>query len=342
MTVTGKARQEVDKLSWHYSVYGLQVQADLPVPGLAVGHADRHVDLTIETERIPHVFENQTRVEQEEWRSAGVDESGTPRLRITQVPGGNAFRLQYADGCEFVVNRAGEALWMSWPDGSALSDALPYLRGPVLGAILRLRRVVALHASAVCIEGRAILLMGPAGLGKSTTAAALAQRGHPVLSDDVVALTERSGSFHAQPGYPNLCLWPDSVGLLYGNEDRLPRITPAWEKRYLDLAERRHLFVNEPQPLGCIFLLQEREAIDAPHIARMQGHAALMELVANVYVSFFSSRSIKALELEWLARIVATVPVRRIVPPRNPAHLSRLCEAIVEHATSSRSMEIAP
>lgn len=40
------------------------------------------------------------------------------------------------------------------------------------------------HASSVDIGGRGILLVGPKGRGKSTTALALAARGHPLLGDD--------------------------------------------------------------------------------------------------------------------------------------------------------------
>jgi hypothetical protein len=48
------------------------------------------------------------------------------------------------------------------------------------------------HAAAVVIDGRAWVLLGSPGGGKSTLAACLRQRGHAVLSDDLVVLDGRT------------------------------------------------------------------------------------------------------------------------------------------------------
>jgi hypothetical protein len=325
---------------WHYLLYGLRVRADVPVPGLAAAAEEASVDIVIRTKTVPQGLFGPPQSEVDAWRSDSRDERGNPSLRIKELAAGRAFRFLYADGCEFVVDRAGEQVWMSWPEQLSLTDALPYLRGPIFGGILRLRQVVALHASAVSVGGHAIAFMGPPGSGKSTTAAALARNGCPVLSDDVLALNEQAGAVYAQPGYPNLCLWPESVHFLYGSDDRLPRITPGWEKCYLDVVENGHDFSTEPQRLGAIYLLQERAAIETPRITRLEGHDALIELLTNVYVSYLSSRSTQTLEFGVLARLAASVPIRRVVPPDSPAHLSRLCDAILEDARVSVEIEL--
>ena len=49
------------------------------------------------------------------------------------------------------------------------------------------------HASAVCLNDRAILLAGPTGRGKSTLAEALAAGGAPPLNDDITPVEQRSG-----------------------------------------------------------------------------------------------------------------------------------------------------
>ena len=73
---------------------------------------------------------------------------------------------------------------------------------------------------------------------KSTLAAALATRGCAVISDDVVALSRIADEYVVHPGPPRIRLWPDSVRALYGSTDALPRLTPAWDKRFLDLTGR--------------------------------------------------------------------------------------------------------
>ncbi len=127
-----------------------------------------------------------------------------------------------------------------------IEDAATYLLGPVLGLFLRLRGVTCLHASAVAFGGQAVAFVGSEGAGKSTTAAALALRGHAILSDDVVALAEHDGAFFVHPAYPYLCLWPESVESIYGSADALPRFSANYDKRCLSLRNKNCGSRNAP------------------------------------------------------------------------------------------------
>jgi len=79
-------------------------------------------------------------------------------------------------------------------DGSRLrieERARPF---PVaLQAWLQTRGVVTVHAAAVACEGRAALIVGDSGSGKSTTALACAAAGFGFLGDDQVAITRDEG-----------------------------------------------------------------------------------------------------------------------------------------------------
>jgi len=58
---------------------------------------------------------------------------------------------------------------------------------PVLGLLLRCKGVTCLHASAVSFGEHSVAFVGPAGAGKSTTAATFARQGYGVISDDIAA-----------------------------------------------------------------------------------------------------------------------------------------------------------
>ena len=238
--------------------------------------------------------------------------------------------MLYCDGTEFFVNREGSQVWATWPDSLTLEDTATYLLGPVLGFVLRLRGVTCLHASAVAVGDRVIALMGPANAGKSTTAAAMARLGCPVLTDDIVALTEDAGIFGVQPGYPQLRLWPDSVALLYGAEDALPALTPTWDKRALDLNRNGYSFQCRPLPLAAIYVLDERSRNPEPRIGGIHGRESLLTLLANTYVGYLLDAKMRGQQFESLGRLMASVPVRRVVPSADPAHLSRLCTRILD------------
>lgn len=60
-----------------------------------------------------------------------------------------------------------------------------------------------IQAGAVCIGGRAVLIFGAPGRGKSTLALALIDRGGMLIGDDGVSLSVVDGRLHASPP-PNI------------------------------------------------------------------------------------------------------------------------------------------
>jgi serine kinase of HPr protein (carbohydrate metabolism regulator) len=56
-----------------------------------------------------------------------------------------------------------------------------------------------IHATCVAIEGRAVLIMGASGSGKSDLALRLIDRGAVLVSDDYTVLTASGARLHAAP-----------------------------------------------------------------------------------------------------------------------------------------------
>ena len=63
------------------------------------------------------------------------------------------------------------------------------------------------QATCIAINGRALMIEGPPGSGKSRLALALIDRGAVLVGDDGVSLEERSGRLYASPA-------PTTAGLL--------------------------------------------------------------------------------------------------------------------------------
>src|SRR5258708_33281834 len=153
------------------------------------------------------------------------------RLMIDRFANG-AFLFEYQDGTRFVVTPS--ELWMSWCAPLDFADACTYLVGPVFAFVMRLRGFACLHASAVMIGGRAIGIVGGAGIGKSTLAAALIGEGCTLVAEDVLAVGLHDGRLEVLPSYAGIRLWPESVALLFGMGSTLPAISPTWDKRMLN------------------------------------------------------------------------------------------------------------
>jgi len=315
-------------MALHYSAFGLSVSANRPIPGLAPVAEQCPVDTWIRLGALPAPF-LLAAPDEIKYVSPDAASGGPPALTAWTVAGGAFWRLRYADGTEFAVDRRGREVWATWPASLTVEDTATYLLGPILGLVLRLRGVTCLHASAVALGGRALVLVGPPGAGKSTVAAVLAHAGCPVVADDVVPLAERDGAFFAQPAYPHLRLWPDSAAAIYGPAAALPRLTPTWDKRYVDLTVGNR-FEARALPIGGLYLLDERRA--EPFVApfeRVTGHRALLALIANTYVNYLPGPDTTGAELGRLHRLLACVPLRRVHAPTDPARLPQLARALV-------------
>jgi len=273
------------------------------------------------------------------YTSAYTDESGEPALRVWQIGQTGHVRLDYYDGVQFWLDRTGKNVWADWPDTSTLENTSTYLVGPVLGLLLRLRGVVCLHASAVTLGDRAVAFLGSEGAGKSTTAAALAQRGHAVIADDVVGLVEQDGRISVLPAYPHLSLWPDSVMMLYGPDKALPSLSSDWGKQLLSLPANRLKFEQRSLPLGAIFVLGERSSDSrGPFIESLPHTEALLSMVANSFATNLLDQDMRAHEFSLFGRVLSSVPIRHLRPNKDASQLHQLCETIERACESLHSL----
>jgi len=310
-----------------YVAYGLRLTSNLPIASLIPCSSIASSDVQVKFGSLPE-SNSSSGGRRLRYSSSISHQTGEPDLQIWDVHNGEFLRVLYRDGVEFWLDRHLTTLWAHWPTSSSLQDTLSYLLGPILGLLLRLRGIVCLHASSVSINDRAVVFLGSQGAGKSTTAAALAQRGYAVLSDDIVALVEGGHEFQTLPAYPRVNLWPDSVSLLYGSPDALPAISLGWDKRCLNLGEAEGTkFEERPLPLGAIYVLGEAGGSEKG-VEVVSQKTALMMLVGNSYATNFLDAKQRAEEFEILSRVVATVPVRKIVRGRSAAEVEPYCAAI--------------
>jgi hypothetical protein len=317
---------------FRYSVFGLSLCSNLSIPGLPRSNSSTdapevqlHLGIVPDLDRPSSAARG---LSKPIYVSPYTDAAGEPALRAWETPDGASLHLAYSDATEFWLDRKGAAIWAVWSERSSLENALSYLLGPVLGLMLRLRGIVCLHASAVAFDDHCVAFVGSAGAGKSTTAAGFAKLGRSIVSDDIVGLVERDGIFHVLPAYPHLCLWPESVTMLYGSPDALPQLLHDWEKRQLALGENGTHFEERTLPLRAIYILGERRPNTSPVVGAIAEPDALLSLVANTYATNLIDRTMRGEEFALLSRLICSVPVRSVHPSGDPTRLEDLCRVI--------------
>src|ERR1700722_13495524 len=331
-----------------YCLFGLNIRTNLALPEISLvqlipGSPLNQKNLVHENPRVeihlalkPEGLDEIPSLDEELWYAIeDRDQIGTAALRIWKTSDRRFLRLEYFDGTKFWLDFQGRQIWATWPNSLTLEDASTYLLGPVLGLLLRLRGVTCLHASAVSFGDFAVAFIGSAGAGKSTTAAALAQQGCAIITDDVVALAETGGVFYVHPAYPYLCLWPESVASIYGSAEALPRFSPAYDKRCLSLARQGLRFETRTLPLKAIYILSERRPDPAPVIEPLAAQSAILALVANTFATNVLDRAMRAEEFKTLGRLVPRIRIRKVFPHQDASRLPDLCRAIREDVSGA-------
>jgi hypothetical protein len=174
------------------SLYGFEVKSELPFARLNAAAGTRG-ELKIEVATEPLVAPGQDPV------SALVDEKGRCWYASYELEGGacllelppsGSFLLE-PDAGRVVVERTSEG------DGDLLEHRIA---SSALCTLLAMRGDLVLHASAVEVDGRAVLFCGPTQRGKSTLARALGESGHRLLSEDGIAIDLEGEAPTAFPG----------------------------------------------------------------------------------------------------------------------------------------------
>jgi hypothetical protein len=312
-------------------IHGIAVHADVTLPGIARAHAPEP-DVVLElVDRLPAPIPSRAR-----YRAGAPHDVGARVEVVDDVRGHTAFR--YGDGTAFDVDhRARPArIRAAIAPGQKLEDLTVYLYGPVLGFLLRTWRQLALHASCVCIADGAVLLAGDPGAGKSTTAAALATRGHAVLSDDLTALSLGDDVPLAWPAFDHLRLWPTSTPLVRDDAVQLDRITPTWDKRRFPLEDAA--FADAPCPVRAIVVLRDRSDDAGVRLHTLTPAHAVITLATLTYANYLLDTPMRSHELMQLGELVRSVPVFAVTPSQGRDGLERLCDAIIRDAGAGTAL----
>jgi energy-coupling factor transporter ATP-binding protein EcfA2 len=108
---------------------------------------------------------------------------------------------------------------------SALDAVVPMVKAAIVRvAIDRATAFAIVHAAAVCGDGSAVVLPGPAGSGKSTLAASLMLEGWLLAADDITIL-DTDVLFQVRPLPTALCLKTDAWPVIAARAPEVTRLT---------------------------------------------------------------------------------------------------------------------
>lgn len=271
-------------------------------------------------------------------------DSGLPYMSLHQGSGGDL--LRFSEVADYYLTDGEIRCHLVDPEYAYMIEV--HFLGTVLSYWLERQGIPVLHASAVSVDGRAVAFLGTNKAGKSSLSIALMQRGHPLLSDDLVGLQTTASGIEARPGFPSMRMWPDLAQHVAGKRwQELPLAHPRFDKRRTPVGpEGFGRFIDEVQPFACLYL-PERAGDDgaAPEI-RIEsvppGEAIFEFLQESFLPRITQAAGLAPGRLKVFSRLTGRVPVRRIVYPAGFQHLPEVSARILEDLAGTPRHDVAP
>ena len=181
--------------------------------------------------------------------------AGSPQLWSQQMPDGSVQRATVGAGGEFVLETGADHRVSLSAGRDVVTVAEPFgwvetqlVASFVIPFLLAGAKTLVLHAAAACRDGRAVLIAGPGGTGKSSSLVGLAEAGWAPLSEDV-CVVDLSG--------PEPLVWPGPPWVRRHHGEPGPRgsqvLFESSEKTAWDVAPFRD--ATGPVPVAGLVLL---------------------------------------------------------------------------------------
>ena len=304
-----------DHLAFRYRVHGLRLASDLLFD--RVEHrADRKQSATVDAIV---------------WRGDRMEETeATNTTRIDAAETGIRIRSRFGN-----VEIEEKTVRLYPVQGTTHQALFSYYAVYILGFLLHHREFLTLHASAVEVDGGAVAFIGPKGMGKSTTASVFYERGHRILSDDMVACRpRREEAPQTDPGFPWMKLGDNALrGILGRDGSDLERPVPGSSKRIVPIHGQQP---SRPLPVRHIYVLgyHEEKGQDV-EVEPVDGKQACLLLLSQSFVQMFLDESASSQHLDQCAALSRRVPVSALVRPRSMDALPSVYGTVRRHLEST-------
>lgn len=181
----------------------------------------------------------------------------------------------------------------------------------VVAAVFRQRGYLVMHAnSAVGADGKAVVISGESGAGKSTTLAGLIARGYKMLADDVTVLrASEHDRVEVLPGTPQFHLTDEAADRLGHDVSEAPRF--PWRAQKAAVPSHQSMAAM-PAELGTIYLLAKGD-VESPVFTPLGGVDKFHALQRCLYGPLFPDEHPEAFPAFGL--VVRQARVVRVIRP---------------------------
>ena len=295
-------------MSFKYKAFGLVIESVIEIPEL-LNATNGAVDVQLVYNEIPN-FESEF-INEFDWYCF-VDDSLC--FVVNDVA-----RFKVSKGSLIEVDRF---------EGADDDNVRLFTLGSAIAAILHQRSLLPIHASAVEINGEAVLFSADSGFGKSTTCLAFQKEGFNVVSDDVCVLSvDDKGAVYIYPGYPQVKLWKESLIYFDEEETKHRRLRENEEKFGVRV---RDTFLDKSKiPVKSIFFLDKKEQ-DGVNVNELKGLDKLIYLQSNIFRPFFQQKNQVKQNFSKIGQVANSVDFYSIIRPKTGFYTDEIIQKVLQ------------
>ncbi len=295
----------MSELAYCYGAYGLRIRSALALPFFDPLPDAQAADVSVRLGAVPRTLPGvDCPVRNGMWQAR-------PGAFLLQMEG--VARYLIADGREVRIE----------PLGGDHADIASLLVGLWI-VLLQQRGVVPLHAAAVRTTAGAVLLIGRSGEGKSTLAAALIERGHALLADDVSGLALRGGRVTALPSFASLRLWKQTLEQMRLSLKVRSRVRPGVEKFWVEASSA----CTEALPVCAAIVLKPSHHADIRTVPVSQNDAFGLLCEHTHRKRVLRAMGQRPAHFRVVAAMARQVPMLRVRRPYQPFLLEELADHV--------------
>lgn len=226
----------------------------------------------------------------------------------------------------FVIQNGNEIIVRPANEDISEEELASFVLGWALSFLFHQRGALAIHSTAININGKAVLIAGTSGAGKSTTALELIKRGFSYLTDDISIVDICNGNL-VYPGFPIQKVCRNVADHL--EDDRLQYVDERKDKfAYYNTTE----FCADPLKLSAVFFIVKKESgeLEMRELKSLEKWNVLMN--SMFLFDAYRSLGIPQIEIQKCLQLAGEVRTVKISRPTDKDTLQEICDYIVSNA----------
>ncbi len=307
-----------------YCCHGLSLVSDIPLP-LHTTAKPALPDWSIRLESTAAFGQSAIR-----WDAADPSEPAPAWMRTGRSA--RDLYLVFPDLARFLVSPENRCIHATPESGVPETTLGHLLLNQVIPLALANEGHLMLHASVVAAPDVTVAFLGETGAGKTTMATALALRGWPLVTEDVVRLEFAPDGVlcHPCPSPPRL--WPDSLANLFPHrQPDAEAVAHYTAKLRITIDPAGAItFTNDPVKLDVIALLAAQDGGDkaTPGMTPVHRHQAFEKTILSLFrLKPMSDAQIRR-EFDWATELARRVPFYHLRYSREFSSLPAVAELL--------------